>query len=233
MTSVKAICLRSLVLAFLAGAPGLYAAAQDNGTMQGMKHENSPDMQTIHRIFAETGKIKRTVKQTPNGVETLTESSDPKVAAMLQEHAQAMHSRLNKRQPIRAWDPLFAEIFKHADKIKLEVTNTKRGVRITETSGDPYTVKILHAHANAVSGFIKDGMAGMAKRHEAPGVVVTRSKSKFLGKGDGASTCPVTGEPVDKSMKAVINGRTIYFCCASCIAVVEKNPKLYLKAMAQ
>ena len=112
-----------------------------------------------------------------------------------------------------------------------DVTNTARGVRITESSDDPYTVKIIHTHAGAVSDFVKDGMGGMAKRHEIPGAVVQKTV-KFLGKGNGVTTCPVTGEPVDKSMKATINGRTIYFCCASCIAVVTKNPNLYLTPKA-
>lgn len=222
MKSVKGMSLRSLALAFLIGTPGLSCLAQ------GMKHDNSPDMQAIHRMFANSDKIKRTVKQTPNGVITLTESSDPTVAAMIQEHVAAMHARLKKHQPIRAWDPLFAEIFKRADKIKLDVTNTKNGVRITESSDDPYTVKIIRADARAVSDFVKEGMAGMAKRHEVPGAAV-HNTPKFLGKGDGVSTCPVTGEPVDKRMKAVINGRTVYFCCASCISVVKKNPDLYVR----
>jgi YHS domain-containing protein len=39
----------------------------------------------------------------------------------------------------------------------------------------------------------------------------------------------VTGEPVDKEVSAVINGRTVYFCCAGCIETVTKAPERYLK----
>lgn len=53
--------------------------------------------------------------------------------------------------------------------------------------------------------------------------------AKFLGKGDGIKTCPVTGEEVSKDVKAVINGRTVYFCCEDCVETVKKNPDLYLK----
>lgn len=53
--------------------------------------------------------------------------------------------------------------------------------------------------------------------------------SGFLGKGDGIETCPVTGEPVNKTMKGEVNGRTFYVCCEGCIDTVKKNPDLYLK----
>lgn len=56
------------------------------------------------------------------------------------------------------------------------------------------------------------------------------AKTAFLGKGDGIETCPVTGEPVNKSMKGEVNGQTFYVCCEGCIDTVKKNPAAYLKA---
>ncbi|MBX3277833.1 MAG: hypothetical protein KF868_07515 [Acidobacteria bacterium] len=56
-----------------------------------------------------------------------------------------------------------------------------------------------------------------------------QQEQKFLGKGDGVETCPVTGEAVDKTLKGEVNGRTFYVCCAGCIDTVKKNPELYLK----
>ena len=115
---------------------------------------NQPDMQTIHKLFADNKKIKRTVKNIPGGIETLTEASDPKTVVLLQEHVAAMKVRLENKQPMRMWDPLFAVLFQNADKVKMTVTNTKTGVIINETSGDPYVVKLLQEHAKAVSGFV-------------------------------------------------------------------------------
>jgi YHS domain-containing protein len=196
-----------------------------------MTHEQSADMETIHRLFAQSTSVRRTVRRLPNGVETMAESQDPKVAALLQEHVQAMRARLNNRQPIREWDPLFAELFKHAGKIRVQISTTPRGVRTLTTSTDPATIRLIHAHAEAVSGFIRDGTAGMAKRHENPLSKQAHppSTAPFLGKGDGIKTCPVTGEPVQSDIKATMGGRTIHFCCESCIAVVKKNPQSYLK----
>lgn len=55
------------------------------------------------------------------------------------------------------------------------------------------------------------------------------SETKFLGKGDGIETCPVTGEPVNKNLKSEVNGQTFYVCCEGCIETVKKNPDAYLK----
>lgn len=55
----------------------------------------------------------------------------------------------------------------------------------------------------------------------------------FLGKGDGITTCPVTGEPVDKALKAEVNGQTFYVCCFDCIETVKANPAAYLKKPAK
>ena len=55
------------------------------------------------------------------------------------------------------------------------------------------------------------------------------SEPKFLGKGDGVTTCPVTGEPISKDVKIEINGQTVYACCPGCIDQIKKNPDLYLK----
>ncbi len=185
------------------------------------------DMQMIHALFADHQKISRTIKKIDKGVETITESDDPKVQAMIREHVAAMYKRLTEKQPIRMWDPLFAELFKHAEKIKVEMSNTAKGIKVIETSDDPWVVKLVQAHAEGVSEFVKEGMPSMHKEHPLPDAK-TEVKS-FLGKGDGITTCPVTGEPVNQKVSAEINGKTVYFCCESCRDTVIKNPALYLK----
>lgn len=138
------------------------------GMGMGQGAGNMEDMKTIHALFDEHEKIVRTVKKIENGVETTTESEDPKVRAMLVEHAWAMQQRLEKKQPIRVWDPLFEELFKNAEKIRMEVAKTEKGVRIVETSTDPYVVKLIQAHAEGVSEFVKVGRPSMHKPHPLP-----------------------------------------------------------------
>ncbi len=59
-----------------------------------------------------------------------------------------------------------------------------------------------------------------------------KSDGKFLGKGDGIETCPVTGEAVNKNLKGEANGQEFYVCCEGCIETVKKNPSAYLKPAA-
>lgn len=219
------ISLSLLLLAAL-GLSG-FAQGQGRGRME-MGGNQPQDMQTIHALFDDHKKINRTVKNIKNGIEAVTESDDPKVQALIKEHTWAMKARLKNHQPIRQWDPLFVALFEHADKINLEVTNTAKGVKVTETSTDHYVVKLIQAHAASISEHVKEGPPSMHKRHELPDAL-PQAEQKFLGKGDGVTTCPVTGEPVDKNISAEIYGRTVYFCCPSCRDTVVKSPELYLK----
>ncbi|QQS47309.1 MAG: hypothetical protein IPM66_01150 [Acidobacteriota bacterium] len=57
----------------------------------------------------------------------------------------------------------------------------------------------------------------------------TPADGKYIGKGDGIETCPVTGEPVNKEVSAMINGRKVYACCPNCLESIKKNPDAYLK----
>ncbi|MFN7930600.1 MAG: hypothetical protein U0Y68_22295 [Blastocatellia bacterium] len=202
---------------------------QMGGQMGGMMGGGQmQDMQTIHALFADHEKITRTIRKIDKGIETVTESDDPKVQAMIKEHVAAMYKRLENKQPIRMWDPLFVEIFKNADKIKMQMEPTPKGLKIIETSDDPWVVQLIQSHAEGVSEFVKEGMPSMHKEHPLPGA---KPEAKaFLGKGDGVTTCPVTGEAIDKNVSAEINGKTVYFCCASCRDTVKKNPELYLKS---
>lgn len=210
------------------------ALAQDHSQHQGQGQGrmviggNQPqDMKTIHTLFGDHKKIARRVKNISNGVETVTESDDPQVKALIVEHAWAMKVRLEKKQPIRQWDPLFAELFKNSDKIKMEVTNTAKGVKVTETSADPYVIKLIQSHAAGVSEFVNVGLPSMHKEHPLPGE--KKEEAAFVGKGDGIETCPVTGAPVNKEIKFGFYGRTVYFCCESCLEAVKKNPERFIK----
>ena len=58
------------------------------------------------------------------------------------------------------------------------------------------------------------------------------AETKFLGKGDGIETCPVTGEPVNKNLKVEFDGKTYYVCCEGCADTVKKNPSAYLKGVS-
>lgn len=52
----------------------------------------------------------------------------------------------------------------------------------------------------------------------------------FKGRGDGVTTCPVTGEKITKqSLKAEYFGRTLRFCCHGCLKAAKLNPEKFVK----
>src|SRR5262249_54462323 len=68
------------------------------------------------------------------------------------------------------------------------------------------------------------------KHKHATTAKTAKGKVEFIGKGDGINTCPVTGEEIPtKDIKAVLFGRTVYFCCPVCLEDAKKNPAAYLK----
>ena len=134
------------------GGPG----GMGRGGMSGMRG----DMATLHSLFNGRGKISRTIKNLPNGAETLTESDDDEIASLLQEHVPAMEGRVSSNSPLppMTFHPLFKELIKHARDVVFEYDETDRGVKITYTSDDPYVVLLIQEHAKLVSRFIKNGM---------------------------------------------------------------------------
>ena len=129
---------------------------------------HSAEMQLFHQLFEHRAEITRQVIAREDGIETVTESKNPEVTRLLQTHVAAMLARVKEGRPIHQRDPLFAELFRYADRIEARYETTTGGVRVVETSSDPYVVKLLQAHAEVVSAFIANGRAEMMKNHPLP-----------------------------------------------------------------
>jgi hypothetical protein len=134
----------------------------------GHDDRHDADREVFQFLLQNHEQITRTVKELPNGVETLTESNVPEIADKIKEHVEWMEHRIENTNPIRMRDPLFAEIFRHTDKIKMVHEDTEKGVKVTETSADPYVAKLIQAHAKTVSGFVEHGFAEAMKNHPVP-----------------------------------------------------------------
>lgn len=130
--------------------------------------DHQADMQLFHQLFDHRQEITRQVVLRNDGVETVTESENADVRALLQKHVASMLMRVEQARPIHQRDPLFREIFRHADKIEARYELTPKGVRVVETSSDPYVVKLIQAHADVVSAFIANGHSEMMKNHPVP-----------------------------------------------------------------
>lgn len=112
--------------------------------------------------------IRREFREVDGGIESVTESDNAEVAALIQDHVAAMKVRIENGYRIRMWDPMFREIFNNADKIRMEVSNTTKGVKVREVSDDPYVARLIQAHAKVVSGFVERGGAESQLAHEPP-----------------------------------------------------------------
>lgn len=140
------------------------------GGMGGMKDDPShmADMEMFHALLDHRDQIRRSVTVRPDGVDTLTESDDPAVVALIQSHVNAMYGRVKEARPIHMRDPLFRAVFENTDKIIMAHEMTPKGIKVTETSKDPYVAELIKAHAEVVNLFIKNGRSEMMKDHEVP-----------------------------------------------------------------
>jgi len=129
---------------------------------------NARDMRDAHALLFAHESIQRAVRELPDGVETVTTSSDREVVAKLRDHVSAMYARLKEKRPIRGFDPLFRALFENADRIDLAITPLPNGVKVVERSADPYTVKLIKAHAAKVNEFVREGMRAMHRVTPAP-----------------------------------------------------------------
>lgn len=138
-------------------------AGHGMGAMQG-------DMTTLHAMFADRDKIKRTINNLPDGAEAITESDDVAIADMIKEHVPAMEDRVlgNKPLPPMTFHPIFVALIKHADDYTLSYEETDKGVKVTYQSDDPYVVMLVQEHAKLVSRFIKNGMEEIHTPYELP-----------------------------------------------------------------
>jgi len=153
--------------AFVGGAVGASGQDRPHG---GRRFDETfvEDRAAFHFLLERHEAIRRTVTQRPDGVETLTESDDPEVAAKIREHVAAMKTRLEKGDGVRLRDPLFAKLFRAADRIEMKIEPTKKGARVVERSDDPAVVELIRAHAKVVSGFAARGFQEARKSHAVP-----------------------------------------------------------------
>ena len=141
---------------------------QGRGMGRGPGAEMRADRDVFHELLQNHTRIQRSVTRLENGVETLTESDDPAIAAKIQEHVASMHARVEDGRGLRFWDDLFVAVFQNYKRITMSVENTDKGVRVRETSDDPAVVRLIQAHADVVSLFVKHGFEEAHRNHAVP-----------------------------------------------------------------
>lgn len=153
-----------------------------HGMMHGMHHNNAgghgpmaghtamltkqdsgsaADMGLVHELLANHASIKRSVTNLPDGIRTLTESDDPKVAQVIKAHVASMSQRLKDGREFNIFSNTLPVLFENRDNIVSKVEITEKGAAVTRTSADAKVVAALQGHAGEVTQLVQEGMVAM------------------------------------------------------------------------
>lgn len=141
------------------GAQGM---GHDETNMPGLQGANatpeeSAELATMFRGFQS---ITRTVENLPDGIRTVTSSSDPEVMAALTSHVVGMIGRVEAKDDPQIFiqSPTLDIFFERAEALETSIDVTDEGIVVVQTSTDPELVEALHTHAEEVSAMAERGM---------------------------------------------------------------------------
>ncbi|WP_323769476.1 hypothetical protein [Antarctobacter sp.] len=144
---------------------GADGTGHDEMTMPGLRGldaspEESAELAVMFRNFQ---KIERSVTNLPNGIRTVTTSSDPEVMDILVSHVAGMIGRVDEgRDPqVFIQSPTLDIFFARGDEIETEIEITEEGIVVIQTSEAPEMVDALQVHAAEVSDMAARGMAAV------------------------------------------------------------------------
>ncbi|WP_439137188.1 hypothetical protein [Roseicyclus sp.] len=145
------------------GAGGMMG--HDMANMPGLRGLDATDQETAELavMFQNFTTISRTVENLPDGIRTVTGSSDPAVMDALIAHVAGMIARVEQgRDPqIFIQSPTLDIFFARGDRLDTVIDYTDAEIIVTQTSTDPTLVAALHAHAAEVSAMADRGMAAV------------------------------------------------------------------------
>jgi hypothetical protein len=199
----------SLILA-TTGALG-QPAGMGPGMMHGMEHDaaagghgpmagatsmltkqdagSTADMSLVHELVMNHAKIRRTVTNLPNGIRTVTESDDPKVAQSIKAHVASMSQRLKDGREFNIFSTTLPVLFENRDKIASKVEMTEKGSIVTRTSTDARVITALQAHATEVTELAQEGPVAMRRG-------MMSRMATVRGPQAGGNTRTTDGQPV-------------------------------------
>lgn len=131
------------------------------GTNPGGMSGRGAVMPDAMRLLHNHAALERTVEDIPNGVRTVTTTSDEHVLALLRRHPREMYSFYESGGVVRPHDPMFNELSRVADKVSMVFKDVENGIEVIATSEDTEVVKLLRAHARKVSDFVERGHAAL------------------------------------------------------------------------
>jgi hypothetical protein len=139
-------------------SPGMH----DGRTMPGLQGLNATERESeeLAIMFHNFETMTRTVENLPNGIRTVTSSSDPEVMGVLASHVVGMIDRVERGDDPQIFiqSPTLDVFFVRGEAIHTEIDFTDEGIIVIQTSDDPQVVEALQTHAAEVSAMADHGM---------------------------------------------------------------------------
>ena len=156
----------------------MHSSMHDRHSANGMGHDikNMPGLRGANASQAESDElavmfenfdtISREVTNLPNGIRTVTRSSDEAVMAVLVSHIIGMIDRVERGDDPQIFiqSPTLDILFLNGAEMQSQIDVTDEGIVVVRTSTDPDVVAALHTHAAEISDMADRGMQAV---HEA------------------------------------------------------------------
>lgn len=150
----------------------MHSSMHDRHSANGMGHDmkNMPGLRGANASQAESDElavlfenfdtITREITNLPNGIRTITRSSDDDVMAVLVSHVVGMVDRVERGDDPQIFiqSPTLDILFANGAEMQSQIDVTDEGIVVVRTSTDPDVIAALHVHAAEVSDMADRGM---------------------------------------------------------------------------
>lgn len=157
----------------MGGHGGHSGMQHDEVNMPGLRGENATPEESAELavLFRNFDTITREVENLPNGIRTVTRSSDPAVMDALVNHSVGMIDRVGQMDDpqILIQSPTLDVFFLRGDEIFSDISVEDEGLVVIQTSDNPQVVAALQIHAAEVSEMADRGMQAVHEMMTAEG----------------------------------------------------------------
>ncbi len=147
---------------------GADGTGHDEANMPGLRGEDTTPEETAEmaKMFQNFQTMNRTVTNLPDGIRTITSSTDDEVMAALVSHVTGMIQRVEEGRDPKVFiqSPTLDIFFQRGEGIETEIEVTDDGIIVIQTSDDPELVTSLQTHAAEVTDMANRGMASVHER---------------------------------------------------------------------
>ena len=137
-------------------------------TMPGLRGLNATPEESVELaiMFRNFDTISRQVTNLPNGIRTVTKSSDERVMEALVSHVVGMVGRVETGNDpkIMIQSPTLDIFFLRGDGIETDIDVVEEGIVVVQISDDPELVEALQVHAAEVTEMAERGMQAVHDR---------------------------------------------------------------------